>query len=155
MGRATTAESWVRVVIAIVPWEDASQYPPVPSGIRRTPMPLSEDEQRILRQIEEQFYENDPKFAQHVGSASLYRHALRRVRWAVVGLVVGLVFLVATLQVHFLMSFLGFLGMLGCAFVIERNLRTVGRIGLQDLAGVMRNRRPLDEARLRDKFRRH
>ena len=40
-------------------------------------MPLSEDEQRILRQIEEQFYESDPKFAQQVGTSSIYRHALR------------------------------------------------------------------------------
>ena len=31
-------------------------------------MPLSEDEQRILRQIEEQFYESDPKFAQQSAS---------------------------------------------------------------------------------------
>jgi len=118
-------------------------------------MPLSENEQRILRQIEEQFYESDPKFAQHVGSASLYRHALRRVRWAVVGLVAGLGFLVATLQVHFLLSFVGFLAMLGCAFVIERNLRAVGRIGIQDLAGIMRSRRPLEDSKLRDRFRRH
>ena len=117
-------------------------------------MPLSEDEQRILRQIEEQFYENDPKFAQHVGSASLYRHALRNVRWASVGLVVGLVFLVATLQVHFLLSFLGFLAMLGAAFVIERNLRAVGRIGIQDLAGVIKSRRPIEDAKLRDRFKR-
>jgi len=118
-------------------------------------MPLSEDEQRILRQIEEQFYESDPKFAQHVGSASLYRHALRKVRWAVLGLVAGLVFLVATLQVHFLLSFVGFLAMLGAAFVIERNLRAVGRIGIQDLAGIMRSRHPLEDSKLRDRFRRH
>lgn len=117
-------------------------------------MPLSEDEQRILRQIEEQFYQSDPKFAQHVGSASLYRHALRKVRWAVFGLVIGLVFLVATLQVHFMLSFIGFLAMLGAAFVIERNLRTVGRIGIQDLAGIMKGRKPLEESKLRDRFRR-
>jgi Protein of unknown function (DUF3040) len=117
-------------------------------------MPLSEDEQRILRQIEEQFYENDPKFAQQVGAASLYRHALRRVRWAAFGLLVGLAFLVATLQVHFLVSFVGFLAMLGCAFVIERNLRAVGRIGLQDLAGIVRGRRT-ETARLRERFRRN
>ncbi len=75
-------------------------------------MPLSEDEQRILRQIEEQFYESDPKFAQQVGTSSIYRHALRRIRWAVLGLVAGLAFLIATLQIHFLVAFLGFLIML-------------------------------------------
>ena len=118
-------------------------------------MPLSEDEQRILRQIEEQFYESDPKFAQHVGSASLYRHALRKVRWAVLGLVAGLVFLVATLQVHFLLSFVGFLAMLGAAFVIERNLRSRRPDRhpgpRRDHAG----RHPLEDSKLRDRFRRH
>ena len=117
-------------------------------------MPLSEDEQRILKQIEEQFYTDDPKFAQQVGAASLYRHALRRIRWGVVGAVVGLVFLIATLQVHFLLSFVGFLVMLGCAFVIERNARVVGRIGVQDLAGVFRGRAGVGPSRLRDRFRR-
>ena len=29
-------------------------------------MPLSEDEQRILHQIEQQFYESDPDFAYNV-----------------------------------------------------------------------------------------
>jgi len=116
-------------------------------------MPLSEDEQRILRQIEEQFYENDPKFAQQVGSSSLYRHGMRRVRWATLGLILGLAFLIATLQIHFLLSFVGFLAMLGCAFIIERNLRAMGRVGLQDLAGVVRGKRP-DSSRLKDRFRR-
>jgi hypothetical protein len=116
-------------------------------------MPLSEDESRILKQIEEQFYTDDPKFAQQVGAASLYRHALRRIRWGAAGVVVGLVFLVATLQVHFMLSFVGFLAMLACAFVIERNARIVGRIGVQDLAGVFRHRAAAGP-RLRERFRR-
>ena len=102
-------------------------------------MPLSEDEQRILRQIEEQFYEHDPKFAQHVGTSSIYRHALRRIRWATLGLVLGLIFLIATLQVHYLVAFCGFVVMLACAFVIERNVRAAGKIGIQDLTGVARS----------------
>jgi Protein of unknown function (DUF3040) len=119
-------------------------------------MPLSEDEQRILKQIEEQFYEHDPKFAQQVGSTSLYRHGLGRVRWAALGLVIGMVFLVAMLQVHYLLSFVGFLAMLGCAFVIERNLRAIGKAGIQDLAGAVRDRHPraADGPRLRERFRR-
>ena len=40
-------------------------------------MPLSEDEQRILHEIEQQFYETDPALARAVGSTSLYRHAFR------------------------------------------------------------------------------
>ena len=42
-------------------------------------MPLSEDEQRILHQIEQQFYESDPAFAQQVSQTTLYRHAFGRV----------------------------------------------------------------------------
>jgi type VI protein secretion system component VasF len=60
-------------------------------------MPLSEEEQRILHQIEQQFYESDPEFAANVGQASLYRHALRRIVWASVMLLAGLAFLVAML----------------------------------------------------------
>jgi hypothetical protein len=101
-------------------------------------MPLSDEEKRILKQIEEQFYESDPKFAQAVGTSGLYRHSLRNVRWAIVGLAVGLVFLVATLQVHFLVAFGGFLLMLISAFVIERNVRAMGKAGIQDMAASLR-----------------
>ena len=93
-------------------------------------MPLSEDEQRILKQIEAQFYEHDPAFAEKVSAPGLYRPAFRKARWAVVGLIAALVGLVLTLQVHFLLAFACFVAMLGCAFVIEDSLRKVGRAGL-------------------------
>lgn len=108
-------------------------------------MPLSEDEQRILKQIEEQFYESDPTFAQKVSAPGLYRPALRRARWAVLGLVVCLAGLVLTLQVHFLASFAFFVAMLLCAFVIEDSLRSVGRAGLngvRNAPGGLRRFRP-------------
>ena len=93
-------------------------------------MPLSEDEQRILRQIEEQFRVNDPSFAEKVSAPGLYRPALRKARWSVLGLIASLVGLVLTLQVHFLASFGCFIAMLVFAFVIEDSLRKVGRAGL-------------------------
>ncbi|NDD87070.1 MAG: DUF3040 domain-containing protein, partial [Actinobacteria bacterium] len=77
-------------------------------------MPLSEDEQRILRQLEQQL-ETDKEFAQNVSQSGLYRHAVRTVRWAALGMVASLGFTIATLQVHFALAFLGFLGMLACA----------------------------------------
>jgi hypothetical protein len=101
-------------------------------------MPLSEDEQRILHQIEQQFYESDPAFAQSVSQNSLYRHAFRNIKWAALGLIAGLAFLLATLQVHVLVAFAGFLIMLACAFVIERNARRMGRAGLQQVTSSMR-----------------
>ena len=53
-------------------------------------MPLSEDEQRILREIEQQFYDTDPAFARGVGTTTLYRHGLQQMKLAVLLFVVGL-----------------------------------------------------------------
>jgi hypothetical protein len=92
-------------------------------------MPLSEDEQRILKQIEEQFYESDPSFAEKVSSPGMYGPAMRRARWAIVGLVAALGALVATLRVHFLLSFVCFLAMLACAFILEDAVRVISRGG--------------------------
>ena len=104
-------------------------------------MPLSEDEQRILKQIEEQFYVHDPAFAEKVSAPGLYRPALRKARWSVVGLVACLVGLVLTLQVHFLLSFACFAAMVACAFVIEDSLRKVGRAGLNGVRSSVNARR--------------
>ena len=60
-------------------------------------MPLSEDEQRILQQIEQQFYATDPDLAGEIGNHSLYAHCLRRMRWATALFVVGVVVLVVAL----------------------------------------------------------
>lgn len=103
-------------------------------------MPLSEDEQRILRQIEEQL-QSDPKFANAVSSSGLYKHSARTLRWAVVGLVVGLVALVVGLQIHFLVAFAAFGVMLGCLVVMERNARAMGKAGIQDVAASLRSAR--------------
>ena len=86
-------------------------------------MPLSDDEQRILHEIEKEFYDSDPEFAREVGETSLYRHALRNIKWAAIIGVAGLVGIVAGLQVHFGLAFVAFLTMFVCAIVIERNLR--------------------------------
>ena len=102
-------------------------------------MPLSEDEQRILRQIEEQL-QSDPKFASAVSSSGLYSHGAKTLRWAV-GLVVSLALLLVLLQVHFLAAFAAFVAMLSCLVVIERTARAMGKAGLQDVTGALRNAR--------------
>lgn len=101
-------------------------------------MPLSEDEERILQEIAQRFYEDDPSFAREVSETTLYRHTVRRMKWSVVGLVAGAVFLVASLSTSYLLSFVGFLVMLGCALVFERNLRKLGRAGLDQLTRTVR-----------------
>ena len=120
-------------------------------------MPLSEDEQRILQEIEKNFYDSDPAFAREVSSRTLYRHAGRNVKWAALGFVAGLLTLVLSFTQSLVLGFLGFLVMLGCAFVMERNVRKMGRAGLQSmsqrtggLADLIGDR----SKRLRERFRR-
>ena len=103
-------------------------------------MPLSDEEQRILREIEAQL-QTDEKFANAVSSAGLYRHSARRVWWALVGVIVSLVAVVASLQIHFLIAFVSFVVMMGFALVIERQVRLIGRAGVQDLAQTIRKPR--------------
>ena len=103
-------------------------------------MALSDDEQRILRQIEQE-HESDERFAQAVSPSGLYSHSARTVRWAVLGLVVSVALLVIALQVHFLLSFAVFIGMLVLLAIIERNARAIGKAGFQDVAGALRKAR--------------
>jgi hypothetical protein len=123
-------------------------------------VPLSEDEERILQEIAQRFYEDDPNFAREVSETTLYRHTVRRMKWAVAGLVAGAVFLVASLSTSFWLSFAGFLLMLACALVFERNLRKLGRAGLDQLTRAVRAnglREALGGAgrRVRERFRRN
>ena len=102
-------------------------------------VPLSDDEQRILHQIEKEFYDSDPEFAREVSETTLYRHALRNIKWAVIVAVMGLVGVVAALQVHFGLAFVAFLTIFVCAVVIERNLRKMGKAGFQKGTGQVRS----------------
>ena len=102
-------------------------------------MPLSDDEQRILHQIEKEFYDSDPEFAREVSETTLYRHALRSIKWAVIVGVAGIICGIATLQIHFGLAFVAFLAMFVCAVVIERNLRKMGKAGFQKVTGQVRS----------------
>ena len=96
-------------------------------------MPLSEDEQRILSEIEQRLYESDPRLAREVRSTTVYTPAFRGLRWAALGFVVGVVFMIATLSVSFVLAFVGFLVMLASALAFERSLRRLGRVGIQQI----------------------
>lgn len=52
-------------------------------------MPLDDREQRILDEIERQFYEEDPKLAETVRTATIAGLSARHMKWAILGLVVG------------------------------------------------------------------
>jgi hypothetical protein len=125
-------------------------------------VPLSEDEQRILQEIEQHFYANDPDFAREVGSTSIYRHAGRNLKWAALGFVLGIVLLISTLSTPVwglpLLAFAGFMLMLGSAFFFERNLRRMGKAGWQQWTESMRAAGVREHfgttgKRMRDRFR--
>lgn len=103
-------------------------------------MPLSDDEQRILLEIEKEFYDSDPEFAREVSETTLYKHALRNIKWSVLLAVLAVVGMIAALQVHFLLAFGAFLVLFSSAVIVERNLRKMGRVGLQKVTGSVKNR---------------
>ncbi|MGQ0806008.1 MAG: DUF3040 domain-containing protein [Actinomycetota bacterium] len=101
-------------------------------------MPLSDEEQKILKEIEANLSASDPRLAQQVSETTLYRHATRAIKWAVLGLVAGLVFLVMTFTIHVALGVVGFGIMLFSALVIERNVRKMGKAGFESLTGSVR-----------------
>jgi hypothetical protein len=104
-------------------------------------VPLSEDEERILTEIEQHLSATDPNLAKQVGSTTVYSESLRGVRWGVLGVIAGLVASIAFLQVSFLLSFaVGFGLMLVSAWHLERNLRRLGRAGVQQWTTSIRAR---------------
>jgi hypothetical protein len=122
-------------------------------------VPLSEDEERILSEIAQQFYADDPEFARSVGESTVYRYTIRRMKWSGLGFVAGIAFLIASLSTSYLLAFAGFLLMLGCALYFERNLRKLGKAGLDHFTRSMRATHLRDalggaRGRLRDRFRR-
>lgn len=78
-------------------------------------MPLNEDEQRILEEIERQFYEEDPELARSVAEASLHSQLRPRRRFAVAGFIVGLVVMLASFTSNVWIAAFGFLLMLASA----------------------------------------
>lgn len=90
-------------------------------------MPLSEDEQRILRQIEQEL-EQDPTFSNRG-----YRVSRRRAVGLGLGLVVGLAVTVLGLGISYLVAFGGFLFVLVMAILLESELRVIGRDRLASL----------------------
>ncbi len=101
-------------------------------------MPLSEDEQRILQQIEQQLYESDPALVREVSQTTLWSHAFRNIKWATLGFLVGVAVMVTTLSTSYLLSFAGFVIMLVSALYFEHNARRLGRAGLEQVTRTMR-----------------
>lgn len=123
-------------------------------------MPLSDHEQRLLEQIERALYAEDPKFASTVSSTDLRTHARRRVRRALVLLVLGMVALLAGVMVpSTALGVAGFCIMLASAgFAASQYKRLAGRPDLRVAGSEGRPRRKPRRAsflqRMEERFRR-
>jgi hypothetical protein len=136
-----SARGWHGKIAGTIVGEDEvpAGTEPGQAGPAEGHVPLSEDEQRILSEIESQLYASDPQLAREVSSTTIYRHAGRNLKWAALGFVAGLAFMVVALTVStFVVAFFGFLAMLGSALWFERNLRKMGRAGWQQWTESMR-----------------
>lgn len=123
-------------------------------------VPLSEDEQRILSEIEEQLYESDPDLVREVGSTTIYSHALRNLRWAGLLFLVGTVLMIALLGTHYLLAFGGVVVMFGAALWGVQSAKKLGRAGWDQVTRNMRDGNPVSDffgsqgQRMRDRFKR-
>jgi hypothetical protein len=79
-------------------------------------MPLSEHEQRILADIEARLREDDPRFAETVGTSTVSKHLRNRLKLDVVGFILGFVLLFVGITVGLLWGVLGFGLMLATAY---------------------------------------
>jgi hypothetical protein len=122
-------------------------------------VPLSEDEQRILSEIEAKLYESDPGLARDIADTTIYTHAYRNLKWSMLGFVAGLAALLLTLGISFVLAFFGFVIMLVSALAIERNARRMGKAGMDQITQSMRAAGLRDyfgntSQRMRDRFKR-
>lgn len=121
---------------------------------------LSEDEQRILDEIESHLYVSDPELVREVTETTVYKHALRNIKWAAFGLFLGVVLVVVMLAFFsFVFAFGGFLVMLVSLLFLERNARRIGRAGWEEITRAMRRQGLRGvmggaSSRMRDRFER-
>jgi hypothetical protein len=86
-------------------------------------LPLNEDEQRILEEIERQFYEEDPELARSVAKASLRSKFRPRRRLAIALFVIGLIVMLASFTRSVWIAAGGFVLMLASAGWLAMSLR--------------------------------
>ena len=103
-------------------------------------MPLSDHEQKILHELEESLYREDPAFAERVRSETVYRHAGRYCIWSALVFVAALVFMFLTFSSSVVLGFLGVVIMFLSAVVFANNARRMGKAGIDDISRSIHNR---------------
>jgi hypothetical protein len=106
-------------------------------------VPLSEEEQRILQEMEQKLYENDRAFVDRVRTEGPRSAASRSLRWSIAMFVAGLAILLLSFRSSLLAGTFGFLVMLFGVLIFERSARQLH--GSRDGAGQGRQRPLGDE----------
>jgi len=122
-------------------------------------VPLSEDEQRILSEIENHLYESDPALVREVSQTTIYTHAFRNLKWATLSFIAGAAMMITLISVDVLLAFAGVVVMLVSLLWFFDNAQKLGRAGLEQMTAGMRGGGLKDVmggagAKMRDRFNR-
>jgi Protein of unknown function (DUF3040) len=96
-------------------------------------LPLNENEQRILHEIEKRFHAEDPESARRLGSTTLPGYLARNCKRAALGFVGGLVILLVAFASSWILGVFGFLVMVVSTVILIHNLHRMGRFGIQQI----------------------
>ncbi len=91
-------------------------------------MALTEEEQRLLAQLEASLAADDPKLAQTLGAHPARRIHGRRATFAGIGFVAGVALLIAGMQTVWVLSVLGFIVMFASTVIALGSWRQVSSI---------------------------
>jgi hypothetical protein len=117
-----------------------------------TPMPLSDEEQRILDEIEARLAQDDPRLVEQVGRTTLSTHLSRRIRLSSLAFGVGFFMMLFAFATELWVAAGGFLVMVLSALLVARYTRQLGR----DQVRALQQERGLSSmfARIAARFRR-
>lgn len=119
-------------------------------------MPLSDHEQRLLDEIEQALYAEDPKFAASVRSAHRRSRTRRSALLAVFGIVAGLALVLVGLVTNIIaLSVVGFVLVVGACGFGAQLLRGRGRLNAAPSSGSSSPTRPSGlKSRMEERLRR-
>jgi hypothetical protein len=126
-------------------------------------MPLSDHEQKLLDEIEQALYAEDPKFASAVRSVGMRSRIRRNVLLCALGVIVGLgLVLVGLMSTVVALSVIGFVLVVLCCGLVVRTLRPRSHPPVADdarAAGPAKSRAPQPRqgglrSRMEDRLRR-
>lgn len=102
-------------------------------------MPLSEHEQKLLEQLEKQLHEDDPKFANSMGSDPIRSWSTRHIVIGVLGTIAGILLLLVGVSLQNI--FLGVLGfiVMGAGVYFATLRRVIGGKTKSAKSGKARN----------------